>query len=79
MTAPEPARVLDCKGMLCPIPIVKLSKAIKELAVGQTLRMDATDPGSIPDVAAWGRQTGHDVLSATEANKVFTFLVRKAK
>lgn len=79
MTALEPARVLDCKGMLCPIPIVKLSKAIKELAVGQVLRLDATDPGSMPDVAAWGRQTGHEVLSATESNKVFTFLVRKAK
>jgi tRNA 2-thiouridine synthesizing protein A len=65
--------------MLCPIPIVKLSKAVKELAVGQVLRMEATDPGSMPDVAAWGRQTGHEVLSATEQNKVFTFLVRKAK
>jgi tRNA 2-thiouridine synthesizing protein A len=79
VTAREPDRILDCKGMLCPIPIVKLSKAIKELAVGQVLRLDATDPGSMPDVAAWGRQTGHEVLSATEANKVFTFLVRKAK
>ncbi|OGU02787.1 MAG: response regulator SirA [Gemmatimonadetes bacterium GWC2_71_10] len=79
MTAPAPDRVLDCKGLLCPIPIVKLSKTIKELQVGQVLRMVATDPGSMPDVAAWGRQTGHEVLSASEESKVFTFLVRKAK
>lgn len=78
MTAPVPDRVLDCKGMLCPIPIVKLSKAVKELQAGQTIRMDATDPGSMPDVEAWGRQTGHAILSATQADKVFTFLIRKA-
>jgi tRNA 2-thiouridine synthesizing protein A len=71
--------VLDCKGLLCPIPIVRLSKAVKEMQVGQTLLMEATDPGSMPDVAAWGRQTRQEVLSATEADKVFTFLVRKAR
>ncbi len=78
MTAPEADRVLDCTGLLCPIPIVRLSKAIKEMQVGQTLRLVATDPGSMPDVAAWGRQTRHEVLSATESGKVFTFLVRKS-
>lgn len=79
MTAPQADRVLDCKGLLCPIPIVKLSRAVKELQVGQTLLMEATDPGSMPDVAAWGRQTGHEVLSSTQAGKVYTFLVRRAK
>ncbi len=78
MTAPAPDRVLDCRGMLCPIPIVKLSKAVKELRAGQTIRMDATDPGSMPDVEAWGRQTGHEILSASQAEKVFSFLIRKA-
>ncbi len=79
MTAPDVARVLDCKGMLCPIPIVKLSKAVKELQVGQTLRLEATDPGSMPDVAAWSRQTGHEVLSSTQEGKVYTFVVRRTK
>ena len=79
MTAPQADRVLDCKGLLCPIPIVKLSRAVKELQVGQTLRMEATDPGSMPDVAAWGRQTGHEVLSSSQEGKVFTFVVRRAK
>lgn len=79
MTAAAPDRVLDCKGLLCPIPIVRLSKAMKELQPGQTLRLEATDPGAMPDVAAWGRQTGNDILSAVEENKVFTFLIRKAR
>ncbi len=78
MTVPQADRELDCKGLLCPIPIVRLSKTIKEMQVGQVLRMIATDPGSMPDVAAWGRQTRHEILSATEADKVFTFLVRKS-
>lgn len=79
MSVPAADRVLDCKGLLCPIPIVRLSKAVKELQVGQTVLLEATDPGSRPDIAAWEKQTGHEVLSTTEDNKVFRFLVRRAK
>ena len=53
-------RVLDCTGLLCPMPIVKLSRTIKEMSAGQVLLMEATDPGSIPDVVAWSENTGQD-------------------
>ena len=52
---------LDCSGMLCPMPVVKTNKALKALEVGQTLEMISTDPGSIPDMEAWARQTRHDL------------------
>lgn len=70
---------LDCKGLLCPVPIIKTFKAIKTMEVGQILKIVATDPGSMPDMKAWSRQTGHELLSATEADKVFTFFVRRTK
>lgn len=41
-------QVLDCSGMLCPMPVVKTTKAIKELQSGQILKMVATDPGAPP-------------------------------
>ena len=44
--------LLDCSGLLCPMPIVKTSKAIKELESGQILKMISTDAGSPPDIAA---------------------------
>ena len=70
--------LLDCSGLLCPMPIVKTSKAMKELQSGQILKMISTDAGSPPDIAAWSRQTGNELLlSTTEGNK-FVFFLKKA-
>ena len=70
--------LLDCSGLLCPMPIVKTSKAMKELQPGQILKMISTDAGSPPDIAAWSRQTGNELLlSATEGNK-FIFFLKKS-
>jgi tRNA 2-thiouridine synthesizing protein A len=56
-----------------------MSKAIKQMEIGQVLKLVATDPGSMPDMEAWSKQTGHELLSAFEEEKVFTFFVRKTK
>ena len=48
-------KVLDCSGLLCPIPVLKTSKAIKDIEVGQILQMIATDPGATLDMEAWVR------------------------
>lgn len=79
MSVPTADRVLDCKGLLCPMPIVRLSKAIKAMQVGEVVLMEATDPGSKPDIQAWEKQTGNELLEVTEEGKVFRFLIRKAK
>jgi TusA-related sulfurtransferase len=76
--APTPDRTLDAKGLLCPMPIVKLAKAIKEMAPEQVLLLEATDPGSVPDVAAWSRNTGNPILHHEIADRVMRFWIRKA-
>lgn len=73
------SRTLDCTGLLCPSPIVELSKAIKGVTVGEVIEMLATDPGSVPDMEAFGTQTGHEVFGRSEANGVFRFLVRRTR
>jgi TusA-related sulfurtransferase len=76
--ANAPDQVLDCKGMLCPIPVVKTNKALKKMEVGQTLEMIATDPGSMPDMKAWARQTEHELIDAQElGDGTFRFLIKK--
>jgi tRNA 2-thiouridine synthesizing protein A len=70
-------KILDCSGMLCPMPIVKVSKAIKELQSGQVLKMVATDPGAPPDMEAWSRQTGNELLRSTSENGKFVFFLKK--
>ena len=64
---------LDCSGMLCPLPVVKTSQAIKTIEVGQVLKMISTDPGAPPDMEAWARQTGHEILESTEEDGVYIF------
>lgn len=70
---------LDSKNLLCPMPIIKLAQAIKKINVGQTILTETTDPGSQYDIAAWARQTGHELLSQEQQANVFRFLIRKTK
>lgn len=71
-------QVLDCTGLLCPMPIVKTKKAFDGLESGQILKMIATDAGSPPDIAAWSRQTGNELLLSTEEGGKFIFFLKKA-
>ncbi len=70
---------VDYKGLFCPMPIVRISKDIKGIEVGQVLEMLATDPGSKADMAAWVKQTGQELLDAKEEGGLFKFYVRRTK
>ena len=70
-------QVLDCSGMLCPMPVIKVSKAMKLLQSEQVLKLVATDPGSPPDMEAWSRQTGNELLRSTTEEGKFVFFLRK--
>jgi tRNA 2-thiouridine synthesizing protein A len=69
---------VDYKGLFCPMPIVKISKDIKGIEVGQMVEVLADDPGSKADMQAWARQTGHEMLEMKEEDGVFKFYVRRA-
>lgn len=71
-------KVLDAKGLNCPLPILKAKKAIKELEVGQVLEVLSTDPGSVADFQAFSRTTGNELLDHSEDGGVYTFHIRKS-
>lgn len=71
-------RLLDCSDMLCPMPIVNIAKAMKELQPGQILKTISTDAGSPPDIEAWSRQTGNELLLSTVEGGKFVFFLKKA-
>jgi tRNA 2-thiouridine synthesizing protein A len=71
-------QTLDCKGLLCPMPIVKLGKAIKLMDPGAVILLETTDPGSIPDMAAWSQSTGNPILSQDKIGPVMRFWIRKS-
>lgn len=68
---------LDCKGMLCPLPIVKLSKAVKGMETGKVVLLLATDPGSDPDITAWEKRTKNEILQKEQEGDVFKFWIKK--
>jgi TusA-related sulfurtransferase len=71
-------QVLDCTGLACPMPILKTKKAIDALQAGQVLQMTATDPGSVSDIHAWTRKTGHRLLGSEVQNGKYIFSIEKA-
>jgi tRNA 2-thiouridine synthesizing protein A len=68
---------LDARNLSCPLPILKTKKALNELSSGQVLKVLATDPGSVKDMQAFATQTGNALLSQSEENKTYVFLMRK--
>jgi len=68
---------LDARGLNCPLPILKAKKALAEMATGEVLRITATDTGSVRDFQAFAKQTGNALLSHSQANGEFVFLMRR--
>ena len=74
-----PKLALDFKGLLCPMPVVKIAQAIKQVQVGDLIEAVATDPGVMADIPAWTRSTGNELVSLEKQDKVFKFVVRRVK
>ncbi len=77
--AETPTEVLDCIGLQCPLPVVKTAQAIKKLPAGELLELLATDPGVEPDMNAWSRRTGNELVSIEREGDVYHVLIRKTK
>ena len=70
---------LDCRGDYCPMPIVKMKKALKGMAAGEIVKVLATDKGSRRDFESFCRKTGNNLLESSEDDGVFTYVVEKAE
>jgi tRNA 2-thiouridine synthesizing protein A len=70
---------LDLKGLVCPIPIVKISQAIKQVQIGEVIEATATDPGVLADIPAWCKTSGNELVKMERVDKTFHFIVRRLK
>lgn len=70
-------KTLDLKGLACPMPVVKISKGIKEVEIGEVIEAHTTDPGSLTDIPAWGRTTGHEIIETSQDGEVIQFFIRR--
>ncbi|MDD5338557.1 MAG: sulfurtransferase TusA family protein [Dehalococcoidales bacterium] len=70
---------LNLEGLMCPMPVVRISKAIKDVVVGEVIEATATDPGVLIDIPAWARTTGNEVIKIEREGKIVHFFVRRLK
>jgi tRNA 2-thiouridine synthesizing protein A len=77
MTEYQEDQYLDCKGLSCPLPILKTKKIMDTMNTGELLKMVSTDPGAINDMQAFTRRTGHELLESISEGGDYIFFVRK--
>jgi tRNA 2-thiouridine synthesizing protein A len=70
-------REIDTRGLNCPLPILKAKKALSEMQSGQTLKVVATDPGSVRDFIAFAKQTHNELVEQTTVGNDFIHVIRR--
>ena len=71
-------KVLDATGLLCPLPVLRAQKALKDMAPGDVIDVLATDTASVNEFPAFCQQTGHELLEWEQTGEQFRFRLRKA-
>ncbi|MCF8041932.1 MAG: sulfurtransferase TusA family protein [Desulfarculaceae bacterium] len=71
------AKVLDLKGLPCPMPVVKMSQEIGSVNVGDVIEVHTTDPGSLSDFPAWAETSGNEVLDTEQGGEFIKIFVKR--
>lgn len=70
---------LDLKGLLCPLPMVRVSQNIGNVPIGGVIRATATDPGSLADIPSWARSTGNEIIKQEQDGSDLIFYIKRIK
>lgn len=73
------ARVVDCLGEACPVPVIELAKAIADVAVGQHVVVVADDAGAKVDIPVWCRMKQQQLVDVSDAGGGWSFRVCRAR
>lgn len=74
----KPAVLLDARGLICPLPVLKARKKLLSMTAGDILQVMATDAAAVADFALFCEETGHGLLSVTQDDGIFVFQLRRA-
>ena len=75
----KPDKVMDLKGLPCPMPVVKISKGIKEVQIGQVVQCETSDPGARADFPAWAKTSGNEILKTEQEGNITRFFIKRKK
>lgn len=73
----QATRVLDATGLLCPMPVLRAQKALRQMAQGQVLELHTTDPASWSDVETYCQEAGNILLDRWHEKDNMTFLIER--
>ena len=70
---------LDLTGLPCPLPMLEVSRRVGDLPVGGLMLAVTDNEGSLADLPAWARATGHEIVRSEQRDDEFRFLIRRTK
>ena len=70
---------IDARGLLCPLPVLRLARALRRAPAGTVAVLLATDPAAVGDVEAFCRDGGHALLGTEREGKLYRFRVEKSE
>jgi tRNA 2-thiouridine synthesizing protein A len=79
MGTAEVVTQVDARGLVCPMPTIRLGQAIRKVEIGQLVEMWTDDPGSKDNMAAWCKNTGHDLVDNSVEDDIFKYVVRRSR
>jgi tRNA 2-thiouridine synthesizing protein A len=68
---------VDASGLNCPLPLLRLKKALMEVENGNVVKIIATDPAAHLDIGVYVDQTGHQIIEFIRQENVQVFFIRK--
>jgi len=69
-------RILNCRGMRCPLPVIYTRRTLAVMPCGDLLMVIATDPGSVADFEEYSKRGGLELVDHREDGGDYIFLVR---
>jgi tRNA 2-thiouridine synthesizing protein A len=69
--------VVDARNLMCPMPVLAATKAMRRLQADQVIKVLATDKGALSDIPAWAADNGYELLFSGTEDNVLVFLIRK--
>lgn len=69
--------LLDCQGLVCPMPVLRANRALRAMAAGERLRILCSDAASVADFQSFCRETGHILVAWSEETGIYSFTIKR--
>ncbi|MPZ71046.1 MAG: sulfurtransferase TusA family protein [Actinobacteria bacterium] len=79
MGSAEVVSQVDARGLVCPMPTIRLGQAIRKVEIGQLVEVWTDDPGSKENMTAWCKNTGHELVEHSGDDTAFVYVVKRSR